>query len=94
MHLECETIRANPDMISLEMTFEDFQHLARLFVVGALELDELSEFEEGMRQFGEAAEKYVHDCRRLESALALSLRPGAVKEDARSRLLSRIRGAK
>ena len=81
-------------ILSLEMTFEEFQHLARLYVVGALELDELSQFEEGMRFFGDAAEEYVHECRRLESVFALSLRPAAVKEDAKSRLLAMIRGAK
>jgi hypothetical protein len=81
-------------MLALEMTFEDFQHLARLYVVGALDLDDLSHFEEGMRLFGEAAEEYVQECRRLESVFALSLRPAAVKEDAKSRLLAMIRGAK
>jgi hypothetical protein len=81
-------------MLTLEMTFEEFQHLARLYVVGALDLDELSQFEEGMRVFGDAAEEYVNECRWLESVFALSLRPGAVKEDAKSRLLSMIRGAK
>jgi hypothetical protein len=81
-------------MISLEMTFEEFQHLARLYVVGALELDELTDFEVGMRLFGAAAEEYVHECRRLEAAFALSLRPAQVREDAKARLLSMIRDAK
>ena len=81
-------------MTALEMTFEEFQHLARLYVVGALELDELSHFEEGMRQFGHEAEEYVHECRRLESVFALSLRRAVVKEDAKSRLLSMIGAAK
>src|SRR3954467_8896829 len=55
---DIRTLRANPDMLALEITFEDFTHLARLYVVGALELDELSHFEEGMRLFGDAAEEY------------------------------------
>lgn len=79
---------------SLEMTFAEFQHLARLYVVGALELDELSQFEEGRRLFGETAEEYIHECRRLEAVFALSLRPAPVKEDAKDRLLAMIWKAK
>ncbi len=81
-------------ILPLAMTFEEFQNLARLYVVGALELDELSQFGEGLRHFGEAAEEYVDECRRLESVFALSLCPAPVKEDAKARLLAMIRGAK
>jgi hypothetical protein len=93
MHLGYEASGLTLMIASIDMSFEEFQHLARLYVVGALELDELWHFEEGMRRFGDAAEKYVHECRRLESVFALSLRPGVVKDGAKSRLLSLIRNA-
>ena len=34
------------------MSFEEFQNCARLFVVGALEPDEMAEFETARREFG------------------------------------------
>jgi hypothetical protein len=73
------------------MRYEQFQHLARLYVVGALELDELTEFEEGMRLYGEIAEEYLKECRRMEAALTLSLRRSAPRSDAKQSLLEAIR---
>lgn len=41
------------------MSFEEFQNRARLFVVGALEPDEMAEFENARREFGEKAEAFI-----------------------------------
>ncbi len=35
------------------MTFESFQHAARLYVLGALEEEEMVDFEEARRDYGE-----------------------------------------
>ncbi len=76
------------------MTFEDFQHLARLSVVGALDLEELASFEAGLRRFGERGEEYVRECRRAEAALALSLDPAPLRVDAKERLLEKLRNGR
>jgi hypothetical protein len=70
------------------MTYDDFQHLARLYVVGALDGAEMSAFEEGRRQFGKAADEYVAECRHLESVFALSLQPQRPKADAKRKLMN------
>ncbi len=72
------------------MNFEELQHLARLYVVGALDEDETAMFERGRKQWGDAADEFIHDCRNLNSAFALSLRPKAPRTDAKSRLMSLI----
>ncbi|HEY2341435.1 MAG TPA: hypothetical protein VGH90_00335 [Chthoniobacteraceae bacterium] len=73
------------------MSFEDFQHLARLFVLGALDEQELTAFELGRKEFGERAEEYIKHCTELSSAFALSLQPKAPTQDAKERLMSLIR---
>jgi hypothetical protein len=78
-------------MNALLMNFEDFQHLARLYVVGALEAEEMQQFETGRAFYGSRAESYVRECRHLESAFALSLQRTPPKADAKTRLLSMIR---
>ena len=60
---------------TLKMTYQDFQHLARLYVVGVLEEDEMEQFRLGRTLFGEQAEEFINECRKLNSAFALSLRP-------------------
>lgn len=72
------------------MTYDEFQHLARIFVLGGIDAAELSAFEEGRKEFGARAEGYIAECRRLESAFALSLPPQHPHPDARERLLSII----
>jgi hypothetical protein len=73
------------------MSFEEFQHLARLYVVGALDEDEMLAFERSRRDFGEAAEEFVKECRQLSAAFALSLRPQPTREDAKQKLMNMIR---
>ncbi len=57
------------------MSFEEFQNTARLYVIGALELNEMEAFEKAREQFGEKAEDCVAECYALHEAFALSLRP-------------------
>ena len=72
------------------MSFEDFQHLARLYVVGALDEEELLAFEAARRSLGEGAEDFIKECRQLSAAFALSLRPQAPRRDAKEKLLDLI----
>ena len=72
------------------MSFEDFQHLARLYVVGALDEGELLVFEEERRNLGEEAEDFIRECRQLSAAFALSLQPKAPRRDAKEKLLDLI----
>ena len=74
------------------MHFEEFQHLARLSIVGALDPDELAQFQAGRREFGAAAEAFLDECRKLNAVFALSLRPCAPDPRTKARLLARIQG--
>jgi len=73
------------------MRYEEFQQLARLFVLGALDEEEMVAFEEGRREFGAAAEDFLRECRELNAAFALSLQPQPTREDAKERLMSMVR---
>lgn len=75
------------------MTYEEFQHLARLFVVGALDEDEMDQFVEGRLTFGEQGEAFIGECRRLNSMFALSLRPLEPDPSTKQKLLARIRNS-
>jgi len=69
------------------MTFKEFQNRARLYVIGALYPEELTEFEQATRQFGQQAKSFIRDCYALRDAFALSLRSSA----ARTALAQRVR---
>lgn len=75
------------------MNSEDFENRARLYVLGALEEDELAEFERDRVAFGPRAEEIIQDCERLNAAFALTLRPTAPKPATKERLLSLIQSA-
>ncbi len=75
------------------MSFDEFQHHARLHVVEALDAEETAEFHQARREFGPRAEDYIFECRKLNSAFALSLRPRAPRADAKSKLMELIRGS-
>jgi hypothetical protein len=77
-----------------EMSFDEFQSLARLYTVGALDEEETALFEQARQEYGEQAENYLQECHRLASAFALSLQPHAPAPDARRKLLSLIGTAK
>ena len=73
------------------MNFEEFENKARLYVVGALEADEMPEFAAARQEFGERAESLINDCRKLNAVFALSLRPHAPRPETKQRLLDEIR---
>jgi hypothetical protein len=76
------------------MNFEQFQNQSRLYVIGALESEEIEEFEEARQKFGKKAEDFITKCYALHEAFALSLRPakssGAIKE----RLMAMVKARK
>ena len=65
--------------------------MARLSVVGRLDPDEMEQFEEGRRIFGVEAEAFIHECRKLSTALALSLCPCEPDPLTKEKLFAKIR---
>jgi len=76
---------------STKMNFEEFENLARLHVVGALEEDEEAHFEAARQEFGQRGEDVIAEFYKLNSVFALSLRPHAPHPDTKRRLLQAIR---
>lgn len=72
------------------MNYSDFQHLARLFTVGALDQDELEAFTTGRLLFGKRAEAYLRECRDLIAVLALGLDPMEPRPGAKALLMRSI----
>lgn len=75
------------------MNSEQFAGKARLFVLGALDEEEMHEFEEARREFGPTGEQVIRECERLSSMFALSLRPTPPKPATKERLLAMIEQA-
>jgi len=73
------------------MSFEDFQNRTRLFVIGALEADEMAEFEQERREFGEKAEAFIAECYSLSEAFALSLKPAKASDQIKTRLMEMVK---
>jgi hypothetical protein len=73
------------------MSFEEFQNRSRLYVIGALEPEELGEFESARKQFGQKAEDFISECYNLHEAFALSLRPAKSSADLKERLMTMVR---
>ena len=73
------------------MSFEQFQNSARLYVIGALEPEELQEFESARKQYGAAAEEFIGQCYSLHEAFALSLKPVTASAAIKERLMSMVR---
>ena len=73
------------------MNFEEFENLARLYVVGALEDDEEEAFLEARKDFEDRAEEVIAEFRQLNSVFALSLRPHPPHPDTKRKLLQAIR---
>jgi hypothetical protein len=73
------------------MNFEEFENLARLFVVGALEDGEEEAFQEAREEFGDRAEEIIAEFHQLNSVFALSLRPHPPHPDTKRKLLQAIR---
>jgi hypothetical protein len=73
------------------MSFEEFQNRSRLYVIGALEPEELEEFEQARKAFGQKAEDYIGECYSLHEAFALSLRPAKASAALKDRLMTMVR---
>ena len=73
------------------MNFKEFQNHSRLYVIGALEADELEEFEEARKKFGKKAEDFIGECYALHEAFALSLRPAKASAAIKDRLMAMVR---
>ena len=76
------------------MNFEEFQNQSRLYVIGALEPEELEEFERARQKFGKKAEDFITECYGLHEAFALSLRPAKASGAIKERLMSMVRARK
>lgn len=76
---------------SKKMSFEEFENLARLYVVGAMEDGEEEAFLEAREDFGERAEEVIAEFHQLNSVFALSLRPHPPHPDTKRKLLQAIR---
>ncbi len=73
------------------MSFEEFQNLARLYVIGALEAEENEAFMQAQKHFGQKAEDYIAECYSMHEAFALSLRPAKSSEALKDRLMAMVR---
>jgi hypothetical protein len=73
------------------MNFSEFQNRSRLYVIGALEGEELEEFEEARKKFGKKGEDFITKCYDLHEAFALSLRPAKASAAIKDRLMAMVR---
>jgi hypothetical protein len=73
------------------MSFEEFQNQSRLYVIGALEQEELEAYEQARKDFGQKAEDYIGECYSMHEAFALSLRPEKSSDALKDRLMSMVR---
>jgi hypothetical protein len=76
------------------MSFEEFQNRSRLYVIGALEPEEMEEFERARKKFGKRAEDFIAECYALHEAFALSLRPAKSSAAIKEQLMSMVRNRK
>jgi hypothetical protein len=76
------------------MNFEEFQKQSRLYVIGALEPEELEEFERARKKFGKKAEDFITECYDLHEAFALSLQPAKSSSAIKERLMAMVRARK
>jgi hypothetical protein len=75
------------------MNSEEFEVRARLYVLGALDDEEIKEFELERHALGAEAERIIQECERLNSIFALSLRPTPPRPTTKQRLLDMIKAA-
>jgi hypothetical protein len=76
------------------MNFSEFQNQARLYVIGALEAEELEEFENARKKFGKKGEEFITKCYALHEAFALSLRPAKSSAAIKERLMAMVKAKK
>ena len=70
------------------MTFEGFQNYARLYVVGALDPEEMEKFTFAREYHGPAAQEFVAECNCRHERLELILKPAPKMQAIKTRLLS------
>jgi hypothetical protein len=73
------------------MNFDEFQNQSRLYVIGALEPEELEAFEGARKDFGQKAEDFISKCYSMHEAFALSLRPAKSSDALKDRLMTMVR---
>ena len=76
------------------MNFSEFQNQARLYVIGALESEELEEFENARTKFGKKGEDFITKCYALHEAFALSLRPAKSSDSIKEKLMAMVKAKK
>ena len=76
------------------MNFEEFQNQSRLYVIGALEPEEMEEFERERKKSGKKAEDFITQCYASHEAFTLSLRPAKASAAIKERLTSMVRERK
>jgi len=76
------------------MNFSEFQNQSRLYVIGALEGEELEEFEQARKKFGKKGEDFITKCYALHEAFALSLRPAKASSAIKDRLMAMVKAKK
>lgn len=76
------------------MNFEQFQNQSRLYVIGALDPDEIEEFEKARRKFGKKADDFISKCYALHEVFALSLRPAKSSDAIKDRLMAMVKAKK
>ena len=76
------------------MNFSEFQNQSRLYVIGALDPEELEEFEQARKKFGGKAEDFISKCYALHEAFALSLRPAKSSDAIKERLMAMVKAKK
>ena len=72
------------------MNFEEFQNQSRLYVIGALEPEELEEFDRERKKSGKRAEDFITRCHALHEAFALSLRPKKASASIKEQLMTMV----
>ena len=73
------------------MNFEQFESQSRLYVIGALEPEELDEFEKARKKFGKKGDDFISKCYALHEAFALSLRPAKSSDAIKERLMAMVK---
>ena len=73
------------------MSFEEFQNQSRLYIIGALEAEELEDFERARKKFGQKAEAFISECYSLSEAFALSLKPAKASDQIKARLMEMVK---
>ena len=73
------------------MNFNEFQNQSRLYVIGALEPEELEEFEKARKKFGKKGEEFIAKSYALHEAFALSLRPAKASTAIKDRLMAMVK---